>query len=39
MSSIKELVKKHFNLIDASMHSFGELKTADGQLTLSYEGE
>ena len=39
MSSIKELVKKHFNLIDASTHSFGELKTADGQLTLSYEGE
>jgi hypothetical protein len=40
MSSMKELVKKHFNLIDApSKHSFGEIMTADGQLTLTYEGE
>jgi hypothetical protein len=37
---MKELVKKHFNLIDApSKHSFGEIMTADGQLTLTYEGE
>ena len=40
MSSMKELVKKHFNLIDApSKESFGEIMTADGQLTLTYEGE
>jgi hypothetical protein len=38
MSSIKELVKKHFNLVDAPQ-SFGEVKTADGELTLTYEGE
>jgi hypothetical protein len=41
MSTIKDLVKKHFNLIDAPANekSFGEIKTADGELTLSYEGE
>jgi hypothetical protein len=40
MSSIKDLVKKHFNLIDAPAElSFGEVKTADGELTLAYEGE
>ena len=38
MSSIKELVKKHFNLVEAAQ-SFGEVKTADGELTLTYEGE
>ena len=37
MSSIKELVKKHFNLVEAQ--SFGEVKTADGEITLTYEGE
>ena len=40
MSSMKELVKKHFNLVDApAKESFGEIMTADGQLTLAYEGE
>ena len=39
MSSIKELVKKHFNLVEATAQSFGEVKTADGELTLTYEGE
>ena len=39
MSSIKELVKKHFNLVEATAQSFGEVKTADGQLTLTYEGD
>ena len=37
MNSIKELVKKHFNLIEKQ--SFATIKTADGALTLSYEGE
>ena len=37
MNSIKELVKKHFNLIEKQ--SFMTIKTADGALTLSYEGE
>ena len=37
MSSIKELVKKHFNLVEA--RSFAEVKTADGEITLTYEGE
>lgn len=49
---LKELVKKHFNLVDAPVEeqvemseeavveqSFGEIKTADGELTLTYEGE
>lgn len=41
MSSIKDLVKKHFNLVDApaTEQSFGEVKTADGELTLAYEGD
>lgn len=38
-NTIKELVKKHFNLVEATEQSFGEIKTADGELTLSYEGE
>lgn len=38
MNSIKELVKKHFNLVEARQ-SFGEVKTADGELTLTYEGD
>ena len=37
MNSIKELVKKHFNLIEKQ--SFMTIKTADGALTLSYDGE
>lgn len=39
MNTIKELVKKHFNLVDATKQSFGEIKTADGELTLVYEGD
>lgn len=48
---LKELVKKHFNLVDAPVEeqvelseeavveqTFGEIKTADGELTLTYEG-
>jgi len=45
-SQLKELVKKRFNLVDAPVEtemtaeqSFGEIKTADGELTLVYEGE
>jgi len=38
-NTIKELVKKHFNLVEATEQSFGEIKTADGELTLSYEGD
>ena len=37
MNSIKELVKKHFNLIEKQ--SFMTIKTADGALTLEYDGE
>lgn len=37
MNSIKELVKKHFNLIEKQ--TFMEIKTADGALTLEYDGE
>ena len=37
MNSIKELVKKHFNLTEKQ--SFMEIKTADGALTLEYDGE
>lgn len=37
MNSIKELVKKHFNLTEKQ--SFMTIKTADGALTLSYDGE
>ena len=58
---LRDLVKKHFNLVDApsveekveeqvemsveetteesSEQNFGEIKTADGELTLTYEGE
>lgn len=52
---LKDLVKKHFNLVDApaeveetkvemseevvSEQIFGEIKTADGELILTYEGE
>jgi len=37
---IKEIVKKHFNLVDApAPKSFGTIKTADGELELKYEGE
>ena len=48
---LRELVKKHFNLTDAtaevkeemsdvaSEQIFGEISTADGELTLTYEGE
>jgi len=40
MENIKDLVKKHFNLVEAAAEqSFGEIKTADGELTLTYEGE
>ena len=37
MNSIKELVKKHFGLIEKQ--SFMTIKTADGALTLEYDGE
>lgn len=46
---LRELVKKHFNLVEptkeemseevVSEQNFGEIKTADGELTLTYEGE
>ncbi len=44
---LRELVKKHFNLTDveekmsnvSSEQIFGEILTADGELTLTYEGE
>ena len=45
---LKNLVKKHFNLVEptkeemsevAAEQSFGEILTADGELTLTYEGE
>lgn len=50
---LRELVKKHFNLVEAPVEetkvemneeavveqTFGEIKTADGELTLTYEGE
>jgi len=44
---LRELVKKHFNLAEvkeemsdvASEQIFGEILTADGELTLTYEGE
>lgn len=51
---LKELVKKHFNLVEAPAEveetkvemneevveqNFGEIKTADGELTLTYEGD
>ena len=37
MNSIKELVKKHFGLIEKQ--SFMTINTADGALTLEYDGE
>ena len=37
MNSIKELVKKHFNLTEKQ--SFATINTADGALTLEYDGE
>ena len=37
--NIKELVKKHFNLVEAEKSSFAEVKTADGSIVLTYEGE
>ncbi len=40
MDNIKELVKKHFSLVDATTEaSFATIKTADGELELKYEGE
>lgn len=44
LAELKELVKKRFNLVEAETEmatevSFGEIKTADGELTLVYEGE
>jgi hypothetical protein len=38
-NKIKELVMAHFNLVEATEQSFAEIKTADGELTLTYEGE
>lgn len=38
--NLKELIKKHFNLVDAPVElQFGEIKSKDGELTLTYEGE
>lgn len=40
--NLRELVKKHFNLVEAPVETpqiFGETKSADGSLTLVYEGE
>ena len=41
--NIKELVKKHFNLVEATdanvEMTFAEVKTADGSIVLTYEGE
>ena len=39
-NNIKELVKKHFNLVEASAEeTFAMIKSADGELELAYEGE
>lgn len=39
-NNIKELVKKHFNLVEASAEeTFAMIKSADGELELTYEGE
>lgn len=51
-NDLKDLVKKHFNLVDAveapavegieikeEKETFGEIKTADGSVTLMYDGE
>ena len=38
--NLKELIKKHFNLVDAPVElQFGEIKSKDGELTLTYEGD
>lgn len=42
--NLKELVMKHFNLVEAPVeeatpNKFGEIKTADGELTIVYDGE
>lgn len=46
---LRELVKSHFNLVEPTKEemseevvaeqNFGEIKTADGELTLTYEGD
>ena len=40
--NLKELVMKHFNLVEAPVEAtpdkFGEIKTADGELTIVYDG-
>lgn len=39
-NNIKELVKKHFNLVEATPEqAFAMIKSADGELELTYEGE
>ena len=39
-NNIKELVKKHFNLVEATPEqAFAMIKSADGELELAYEGE
>jgi rubrerythrin len=39
-NNIKELVKKHFNLVEpAPEQTFAMIKSADGELELTYEGE
>lgn len=39
-NNIKELVKKHFNLVEATTEqAFAMIKSADGELELTYEGE
>lgn len=42
--NLRDLVKSHFNLVDAPVeeptpNKFGEIKTADGEITLTYDGE
>lgn len=38
--NLKELIKKHFNLVEAPVElQFGEIKSKDGELTLTYEGD
>ena len=47
-NDLKDLVKKHFNLVEAPVEgieikdekeAFAEIKTADGSVTLMYDGE
>ena len=39
-NNIKELVKRHFNLVEATAEeAFAMIKSADGELELTYEGE